>query len=134
MLLPSENDMSCPHGFSTELACPECRPDIELTMNNDNLLEPLSDDARDAVKLCEGQFNHGAASEPLPLHKQLKAAREAKGISLRKLGELSGICFSQLWKYEKGRVSPNISTLERIGEILGFELCLKQPNKSGLTD
>jgi DNA-binding Xre family transcriptional regulator len=63
--------------------------------------------------------------EPLPIGKQLKALREARGMSLRKLGDECGVCFAQLWKYEKGRVKPAVGTLEKIGEVLDFKLYLK---------
>ena len=60
-----------------------------------------------------------------PLHKQLKAAREAKGMSLRKLGELSGVHFSEIHKIEKGPRNPTVKTIEKLGAIVGYSLCLK---------
>jgi len=57
------------------------------------------------------------------LLKQLKAAREAKGLSLSDLTELTGMDRSSLSKLESGqRPNPTIGTLVRYAEAVGKRL------------
>jgi DNA-binding Xre family transcriptional regulator len=57
------------------------------------------------------------------LLKQLKAAREAKGLSLADLTELTGMDSSALSKLETGqRPNPTLETLERYAEAVGKRL------------
>jgi DNA-binding XRE family transcriptional regulator len=57
------------------------------------------------------------------LLKQLKAAREAKGLSLADLTELTGMDRSALSKLETGqRVNPTVETLVRYAEAVGKRL------------
>jgi predicted transcriptional regulator len=57
------------------------------------------------------------------LFKQLKAAREAKGLSLADLTELTGMDRSALSKLETGqRVNPTVETLVRYAEAVGKRL------------
>lgn len=57
------------------------------------------------------------------LLKQLKAAREAKGLSLGDLTELTGMDSSALSKLETGqRPNPTLETLERYAEAVGKRL------------
>jgi DNA-binding XRE family transcriptional regulator len=57
------------------------------------------------------------------LLKELKAAREAKGLSLADLTELTGMDRSALSKLETGqRPNPTIETLERYAEAVGKRL------------
>jgi predicted transcriptional regulator len=54
---------------------------------------------------------------------QLKAAREAKGLSLADVTELTGMDRSALSKLETGqRVNPTVETLVRYAEALGMRL------------
>jgi len=54
---------------------------------------------------------------------QLKAAREAKGLSLSDLTELTGMDRSALSKLETGqRVNPTVETLVRYAEAVGKRL------------
>ena len=54
------------------------------------------------------------------LLKQLKAAREAKGLSLADLTELTGMDRSALSKLENGqRANPTVETLVRYAEAVG---------------
>src|SRR5207249_7987588 len=70
--------------------------------------------------------HHGrmAALDQLPeLLKQLKAAREAKGLSLADLTELTGMDSSALSKLETGqRPNPTLETLVRYAEAVGKRL------------
>jgi DNA-binding XRE family transcriptional regulator len=57
------------------------------------------------------------------LLKQLKAAREAKGLSLADLTELTGMDRSALSKLENGqRANPTVETLVRYAEAVGKRL------------
>jgi ribosome-binding protein aMBF1 (putative translation factor) len=57
------------------------------------------------------------------LLKQLKAAREAKGLSLSDLTELTGMDPSALSKLETGqRANPTVETLVRYAEAVGKRL------------
>lgn len=65
-----------------------------------------------------------ATLEPLQeLFVQLKAAREAKGLSLADLTELTGMDRSALSKLETGqRANPTVETLVRYAEAVGKRL------------
>src|SRR5881628_28942 len=57
---------------------------------------------------------------------QLKAAREAKGLSLSDLTELTGMDRSALSKLETGqRANPTVETLVRYAEAVGKRLIVK---------
>jgi len=49
----------------------------------------------------------------------LKRLREAQGLSLRKLGERSGVHYTKLIKMEAGTVDPRLSTVCRVAKALG---------------
>jgi len=49
----------------------------------------------------------------------LKALREQRGLSLRKLGEQAGVHYVSLVKMEAGRLDPRLSTLQRVAGALG---------------
>ncbi len=64
-----------------------------------------------------------AADELRELLKQLKAAREEKGLSLANLTELTGMDRSAISKLETGqRPNPTIETLVRYAEAVGKHL------------
>ncbi len=48
----------------------------------------------------------------------IRRARKAKGLTQKKLGELSGINEVQIRQYELGRANPKIETLEKIADAL----------------
>jgi len=50
---------------------------------------------------------------------RLKKAREAAGLSQRKLGLLTGLSDKTISAYEQGRVTPPLETLVRIAKQLG---------------
>ncbi|MGH8563844.1 MAG: helix-turn-helix domain-containing protein [Gammaproteobacteria bacterium] len=63
--------------------------------------------------------------QPQELLLQLKAAREAKGLSLSDLAELTGMDRSALSKLETGqRANPTVETLVRYAEAVGKRLVL----------
>ena len=49
---------------------------------------------------------------------RLKEWRERRGLSLRKLGELSGVHFVSLAKLEAGQLDPQLSTLLKLCKSL----------------
>ena len=58
-----------------------------------------------------------------PLFQQLKVAREAKGLSLAELTDLTGMDRSALSKLETGqRANPTVETLVRYAEAVGKRL------------
>lgn len=85
-----------------------------MSKRNENMLEPLSDEARDDLKKGVGY----------ELHKQLKAAREDQGLSMNKLAKLSSIDVSNLWRYEDHGKGLSTASIERAAEVLGVRLML----------
>lgn len=53
---------------------------------------------------------------------RLKEWRERRGLSLRKLGELSGVHFVSLARYEAGQGDPQLSTLLKLCKALHITL------------
>jgi transcriptional regulator with XRE-family HTH domain len=53
---------------------------------------------------------------------RLKEWRERRGLSLRKLGELSGVHFVSLFKLEAGQLDPQLSTLLKLCKALHITL------------
>lgn len=58
----------------------------------------------------------------LPMQTQLKAWREKRGLSVRKLGELSGVHYVSIVKLENGRLDPQLSTAMKLAAALGISL------------
>lgn len=58
------------------------------------------------------------------LAEKLKAAREAKGLSQRELGQLVGIPQSHISKIESGNVDMRVSSLTELARALNLELTL----------
>jgi ribosome-binding protein aMBF1 (putative translation factor) len=66
------------------------------------------------------------------LLKQLKAAREARGLSLSDLTEITGMDSSALSKLETGqRANPTVETLVRYAEAVGKRLVVSLANAQG---
>ena len=55
----------------------------------------------------------------------VKKAREAKGITLRQLSELTGIAPANLCKIERGETDPRLSTIVTICDALGLSIEIK---------
>jgi len=53
---------------------------------------------------------------------QLRKWREKRGLSLRKLGELSGVHYISLVKLEAGRLDPRLSTVLKLCQALRVSL------------
>ena len=58
----------------------------------------------------------------MPMQTRLREWREKRGLSLRKLGELSGVHYVSLIKLEAGRLDPQLSTLLKLCQSLGITL------------
>ncbi len=69
----------------------------------------------------------------MPMHTRLKEWREKRGLSLRKLGALSGVHYVSLIKLEAGRLDPQLSTLLKLCEALRVTLSqlVGEKNKKG---
>jgi XRE family transcriptional regulator, fatty acid utilization regulator len=52
----------------------------------------------------------------------LKQWRERRGLSLRQLGERSGVSFVNISNIETGKADPRLSTLERLARALGISV------------
>jgi transcriptional regulator with XRE-family HTH domain len=59
---------------------------------------------------------------PLVMDLQLRKWREKRGLSLRKLGALSGVHYVSLIRMEAGRLDPQLSTLLKLCSALGITL------------
>ena len=64
---------------------------------------------------------------------QLRAWREKRGFSLRKLGGLSGVHYISLVKLEAGRLDPRLSTILKLCQALRVSLSqlVGETNKKG---
>lgn len=67
-----------------------------------------------------------------PLLQQLKATREAKGLSLADLTELTGMDRSAISKLENGqRINPTVETLVRYAQAVGKRLLVTLADTNG---
>ena len=68
-----------------------------------------------------------------PMQTRLREWREKRGLSLRKLGALSGVHYVSLVKMEAGRLDPQLSTLLKLCEALRVTLSqlVGEKNKKG---
>ncbi len=53
---------------------------------------------------------------------QLRALREAKGLTTRELAELAGIDYSHIAKIERGTYNLRVDTLHKVATALGAEI------------
>jgi len=58
----------------------------------------------------------------------IKKRREALQVTQETLAELSGVGLRTLKQFESGKGNPTLSTLHKISDILGMEVCLKIKN------
>ena len=59
--------------------------------------------------------------KPMTIGERIKAARKAKGLTQKQLGELCGINEANIRKYESNRQRPKIETLSKIARALGTD-------------
>ena len=62
------------------------------------------------------------------LVKTIKERREALQVTQEGLAELSGVGLRTLKQFESGKGNPTLSTLHKIADVLGMEVCLKIKN------
>jgi transcriptional regulator with XRE-family HTH domain len=62
------------------------------------------------------------------LIKTIKERRQALQVTQEGLAELSGVGLRTLKQFESGKGNPTLSTLHRISDVLGMEICLKIKN------
>jgi len=68
-----------------------------------------------------------------PVQTRLKEWRERRGLSQRKLGELSGVHYVSIVKIEAGRLDPRLSTILKLCQALRVSLSqlVGETNKRG---
>jgi transcriptional regulator with XRE-family HTH domain len=59
------------------------------------------------------------------LIKTIKERREALQVTQEGLAELSGVGLRTLKQLESGKGNPTLSTLHKVTDVLGMEVCLK---------
>jgi transcriptional regulator with XRE-family HTH domain len=59
------------------------------------------------------------------LIKTIKERREVLQVTQEGLAELSGVGLRTLKQFESGKGNPTLSTLHKISDVLGMEICLK---------
>jgi transcriptional regulator with XRE-family HTH domain len=64
----------------------------------------------------------------LEIIKTIKERRETLQVTQEGLAELSGVGLRTLKQLESGKGNPTLSTLHKISDVLGMELCLKIKN------
>ena len=60
----------------------------------------------------------------------LKHRRESLQVSQEVLAELSGVGLRTLKQIESGKGNPTLSTLQKLADVLGLEMCLQLKTKS----
>jgi ribosome-binding protein aMBF1 (putative translation factor) len=71
------------------------------------------------------------AGRAIRLAREIRALRQARGLSQRDLAELVGTTQSAIARLEGGHVSPSLTTLDRVADALGVELSLRFVDLSG---
>jgi len=64
------------------------------------------------------------------LIKSIKNRRDALQVTQQTLADLSGVGLRTLKQFESGKGNPTLSTLQKLADVLGMELCLKLKNVS----
>ncbi|TVP43341.1 MAG: XRE family transcriptional regulator [Mongoliibacter sp.] len=62
------------------------------------------------------------------LVKTIKERREVLQVTQERLAELSGVGLRTLKQFESGKGNPTLSTLQKLSDVLGMEVCLKIKN------
>lgn len=55
----------------------------------------------------------------------IKERREALKVTQEGLAELSGVGLRTIKEFERGKGKPTLSTLQKISDVLGMDVCLK---------
>lgn len=64
------------------------------------------------------------------LIKTIKTRREALHVTQETLAELSGVGLRTLKQFESGKGNPTLSTLHKLSDVLGMEVCIRVKNTS----
>lgn len=59
------------------------------------------------------------------LIRTIKERREVMKVTQETLAELSGVGLRTLKQFESGKGNPTLSTLQKLADVLGMEVCLK---------
>lgn len=62
------------------------------------------------------------------LIRTIKERRETLQVTQEALAELSGVGLRTLKQFESGKGNPTLSTLHKLSDVLGLEICLKIKN------
>jgi len=62
----------------------------------------------------------------------LKERRENLQVNQENLAKVAGVELRTLKQFESGKGNPTLQTVQKIGDVLGLEICLKVKNQ--LTD
>ena len=58
----------------------------------------------------------------------IKERIEALKVTQEGLAELSGVGLRTIKEFERGKGNPTLSTLQKISDVLGMDVCLKTKN------
>lgn len=61
--------------------------------------------------------------------KTIKRRRIELKVTQERLAEISGVGLRTLKQFESGKGNPTLSTLQKIADVLGMDICLKVKNK-----
>ena len=61
----------------------------------------------------------------IELIKTIKERRETLQVTQEGLAELSGVGLRTLKQFESGKGNPTLSTLQKMSDVLGMEICLR---------
>jgi len=66
------------------------------------------------------------------LIKAIKERREMMRVTQETLAELSGVGLRTLKQFESGKGNPTLLTIQKLGDVLGMEVCLqlKKPSQN----
>jgi transcriptional regulator with XRE-family HTH domain len=65
----------------------------------------------------------------IELIRVIKERRSALQVTQERLSDLSGVGLRTLKQFESGKGNPTLSTLHKLADVLGMEVCLKVKNK-----
>jgi len=63
------------------------------------------------------------------LIKTIKERREMLQVTQETLAEFSGVGLRTLKQFESGKGNPTLSTLQKLADVLGLEICLQLKKK-----
>jgi transcriptional regulator with XRE-family HTH domain len=63
------------------------------------------------------------------LIKTIKERRNILQVTQENLAKLSGVGLRTLKQFESGKGNPRLSTIQKLADVLGMEICLKVKNQ-----